>query len=356
MTAGTMANFRQRVALPPQSIDWVARVKSVPAGDRGGRRRDRRHAAADGSGPRRPARSWDVPPAGAVGTGRPSGRSRDLRGAIEAVAYGDASTAWILSQCSICSMATAYLPTETGELMVGNDPNAVLAWGALPSGRAVREGDGWRIERQVVLRQRLAPCDLDGRTLPPLRADGTPMLDRTTALAVVRMFLFPKSDVTVNESWDVIGLRGTGSDSYSVENLFVPDDRQFDVNVQADHPGPALPHRQPSPVRSGRRRRRARRFARRRSTAFRAVASDEKKGMKNSLAIQSRARLGGGALAFGASAISMPRCARCGRRSRPANRNRSSIRSTCAARPRWRFTNARRSSTSRSTRPAPRQS
>src|SRR5439155_10729126 len=39
----------------------------------------------------------------------------------------------------------------------------------------------------------------------------------------VRTILFPATSATMYDVWDVIGLNGTGTDSYSVENLFVPE-------------------------------------------------------------------------------------------------------------------------------------
>ena len=285
MTAGTMAKFRQRVALPPQSIDWVARVKSfLPVIEAAAAEIDATQrltppvlAALHEAGMFRllvPCElgGYQVDPATFVS-------------AIEAVAYGDASTAWILSQCSICSMAMAYLPTETGELMVGSDPNAVLAWGALPSGRAVREGDGWRISGKWFFASGSRHATWMGGRCPLFGADGKPQLQENGS-PVVRMFMFPKSDVNVHESWDMIGLRGTGSDSYSVENLFVPDDRQFDVNVQADHPGllyRIVNRHLFAPGVAGV----ALGVSRATLDAFRTAAKDEKKGLRNSLAIQS---------------------------------------------------------------------
>jgi alkylation response protein AidB-like acyl-CoA dehydrogenase len=56
-------------------------------------------------------------------------------------------------------------------------------------------------------------CDEEGK--PLFRADGRP-LERT--------MLFPRSSADVREDlWDVIGLIGTGSDTYSVTDLFVPE-------------------------------------------------------------------------------------------------------------------------------------
>ena len=39
--------------------------------------------------------------------------------------------------------------------------------------------------------------------------------------------LFPKSSATMIDVWNVMGLNGTGSDSYSVKDLFVPADFSF---------------------------------------------------------------------------------------------------------------------------------
>src|SRR5262249_13015400 len=52
----------------------------------------------------------------------------------------------------------------------------------------------------------------DGR--PRLRPDGGP---------VIRTLLFPKASAEFTDIWRVIGLRGTGSDAYTVADLFVPE-------------------------------------------------------------------------------------------------------------------------------------
>ena len=60
-------------------------------------------------------------------------------------------------------------------------------------------------------------CEPDGK--PRLGPDGKPLELRT--------MLFPKSNATMIDVWSVMGLRGTSSDSYSVKDLFVPDDYSF---------------------------------------------------------------------------------------------------------------------------------
>jgi alkylation response protein AidB-like acyl-CoA dehydrogenase len=56
--------------------------------------------------------------------------------------------------------------------------------------------------------------------------DGTPRRDAAGG-PVVRTMLFPRSSARIIDNWQVIGLRGTGSDSYAVEDLFVPEAHAF---------------------------------------------------------------------------------------------------------------------------------
>jgi len=45
--------------------------------------------------------------------------------------------------------------------------------------------------------------------------------------AVIRMMLFPYEAADVSDVWHVMGLNGTGSDTYSVKDLFVPEQMSF---------------------------------------------------------------------------------------------------------------------------------
>jgi alkylation response protein AidB-like acyl-CoA dehydrogenase len=55
-----------------------------------------------------------------------------------------------------------------------------------------------------------------------VEADGTPRR-KPDGSPEIRTILFPVTSATMYDVWDVIGLRGTGTDSYSVDNLFIPD-------------------------------------------------------------------------------------------------------------------------------------
>jgi alkylation response protein AidB-like acyl-CoA dehydrogenase len=65
--------------------------------------------------------------------------------AVEAIAIGDASTAWCMNQNSGCSMTAAYLAPHVAQEIFGGERD-VLAWGqARGRARAVKEPGGWRV-------------------------------------------------------------------------------------------------------------------------------------------------------------------------------------------------------------------
>jgi alkylation response protein AidB-like acyl-CoA dehydrogenase len=61
-----------------------------------------------------------------------------------------------------------------------------------------------------------------GAHVQVVEADGT-RRRKPNGAPEVRTILFPVESATMYDVWDVIGLNGTGTDSYSVDNLFVPE-------------------------------------------------------------------------------------------------------------------------------------
>src|SRR6185369_4764621 len=55
-----------------------------------------------------------------------------------------------------------------------------------------------------------------------VEADGT-LRKKPDGSPEIRTILFPATSATLYDVWDVIGLKGTGTDSYSVDNLFIPE-------------------------------------------------------------------------------------------------------------------------------------
>ncbi|MGE0225893.1 MAG: acyl-CoA dehydrogenase family protein [Acetobacteraceae bacterium] len=140
---------------------------------------------------------------------------------VEAIAQGDASTAWCMNQGSGCSMASAYLAPEIAREVWG-DKRAVLAWGQGPGARAVRADGGWRVTGTWNFVSGLRHATWFGAMAPCYEPDGTP-IRHSDGKAWERTMLLPRERATIQEDWRVMGLRGTGSDRFSVEDMFIDD-------------------------------------------------------------------------------------------------------------------------------------
>jgi indole-3-acetate monooxygenase len=140
---------------------------------------------------------------------------------IEEVAKHDASVAWCLGQACGCTMTSAYLdPAVAREIFGGK--RGIVAWGPPGPAEARAVPGGYRLtgtwsfasgsHHATWLGAHVAILDQNGA--PQLRPDGAP---------VMRTLLFPKASASFTDIWQVIGLCGTGSDSYTVADLFVPE-------------------------------------------------------------------------------------------------------------------------------------
>jgi alkylation response protein AidB-like acyl-CoA dehydrogenase len=138
----------------------------------------------------------------------------------EEIAKADASTAWCLGQCAVCAMTAAYLePDAANEIF--NTPPGILAWGAINHEVKVVPG-GYMANARWEFASGSRQASWLGSHVRVVEADGTPR-KRKDGAPEIRTILFPVASATMYDVWDVIGLKGTGTDSYSVENLFIPE-------------------------------------------------------------------------------------------------------------------------------------
>jgi indole-3-acetate monooxygenase len=139
---------------------------------------------------------------------------------IEEIAKADASTGWCLNQTAGCSMTAAYLDPAAAREIFGAS-HGILAWGPGPGEARITSG-GYRVTATFSFASGSHDASWLGAHVPIIAEDGTPLKHRDGS-PVVRTAVFPKSCATMTDIWHVLGLRGTGSDKYSVTDLFVPD-------------------------------------------------------------------------------------------------------------------------------------
>jgi len=159
---------------------------------------------------------------------------------IEEIAKADASTAWCMCQASGCSMSAAYLPPDVAAEVFGRDPRAVLAWGPGADARAVAVEGGYRVTGTWSFASGCRHATWLGGHCPISEPDGSPRRNGD-GKRVERTMLFPASSARIVDVWHVSGLKGTGSDAFTVADLFVP----HEYSISRDDPAE---RRQPGPL------------------------------------------------------------------------------------------------------------
>ena len=151
---------------------------------------------------------------------------------IEEIAAGDGSAGWCVMLAVQTGAESGFLPEEYAREIWGS--GGICAGVARPIGRAVRTTDpeeGFIVSGRWPFASGSSHADWFGAEStiynndddePSLDAAGNP---RT------RMLFVPRSAVTLHDTWDTTGLRGTASNDFSVEGVFVPAGRGHQVLV-----------------------------------------------------------------------------------------------------------------------------
>jgi indole-3-acetate monooxygenase len=143
---------------------------------------------------------------------------------IETLGYHDLTSGWcaMIGATSVASLGS-FLPQAGIERVFANGhiPTASLSF--YPAGRAVREGAGYRVTGRWRFNSGIGHAEwvVGGTLVEGSEAEngGRPAVIYTA---------FPKSEVTLYDNWrGVVGLRGTGSGDFSVENHYLPEELTF---------------------------------------------------------------------------------------------------------------------------------
>lgn len=146
----------------------------------------------------------------------------------EEVACHDAAAAWNLIVGVVHNFLLAYLPEQTVEEMLVATPDIVIAGAGNPAdASATPVDDGYLVSGKWPLASGCHHANWffggsfvfdDGR--PRMGPAGSPELS---------IFLFPRDQVQILDTWDSIGLRGTGSNHIEATGIFVPEERRLSI-------------------------------------------------------------------------------------------------------------------------------
>jgi alkylation response protein AidB-like acyl-CoA dehydrogenase len=154
---------------------------------------------------------------------------------VEEVSRADGAAGWCVAIGAEYGVFGGYLPAEAAREIYGSDRSVRTAGALRPFGDAIVVPGGYRVTGRWPLGSGcqhsgwiVGGCRVLEDNKPRLRHDGTP---------VARLLFFSASDCEIIDTWNSIGLRGTGSHDYAVSDVFVPEARSLSFREPPLEPG-----------------------------------------------------------------------------------------------------------------------
>jgi resorcinol 4-hydroxylase (FADH2) len=144
---------------------------------------------------------------------------------------GDGSVAWVWSIMTIHDLFVALFPEELQEEYWAG-PHTLSASAFAPGGAATPHQGGWRLSGKWSFCSGIDNAEwmfLGAIFGPP--SGGSPMPD-------IRYVMVPQREGRIIDDWDVMGLRGTGSKSFALDDVFVPPHRVLSHAAMTDGTAP----------------------------------------------------------------------------------------------------------------------
>ena len=146
---------------------------------------------------------------------------------VEEIARGDGSAGWcVMLAAQSCGFA-GFLPREEARTIWVD--GGIVAGTARPIGRAVAVEGGYDVSGRWPFASGSSHADWFAGECKIY--DGEELRRDPEGNERTKMLFVPASEVTVYNTWDTLGLRGTASNDFSIEHAFVPESRGFQVIV-----------------------------------------------------------------------------------------------------------------------------
>ena len=147
------------------------------------------------------------------------------------------SSSWIAGVIGVHNWHLAIMPPKAQQDVWGEDDSIQLSTSLAPTGTVERVTGGFRLSGRWAFSSGCDFCQwvvLGGIAPPAEGASGGP--------PDARVFLVPRRDYRIDDTWHVIGLCGTGSKDIVVEDAFVPEYRTHSYldAFHLKHPGCAV--------------------------------------------------------------------------------------------------------------------
>ena len=142
--------------------------------------------------------------------------------AIEEISRHDGSVGWNIFVANSSALIAPFLPPESMHAIFA-DPRAVVAWGPPNESKAIAVPGGYRVSGQWSFASGCRQATWMGAHCHVVEPDGSLRLN-AAGRPTTRTLLCPVSQVTLlDDTWNVIGMRGTMSGAYRFDDVFVPE-------------------------------------------------------------------------------------------------------------------------------------
>jgi alkylation response protein AidB-like acyl-CoA dehydrogenase len=138
-----------------------------------------------------------------------------------AVGEADGGTAWVVTLLNVCAWMTGLYPQQAQDDVWGADPDALVS-GVLSPTAETRKVDGGH----VVTGRWFWNSGSWHATWAVL---GIPITDSSGETVDQGLALIPRSELDLEETWFVAGMKSTGSNCLIAKDVFVPDHRIVSV-------------------------------------------------------------------------------------------------------------------------------
>ncbi|MDT0201601.1 3-hydroxy-9,10-secoandrosta-1,3,5(10)-triene-9,17-dione monooxygenase oxygenase subunit [Nocardioides sp. AE5] len=139
----------------------------------------------------------------------------DFYTAVREIASADGSTGWISSVLGVHPWQVALFPDEAQQAVWGEDTATRLSSSYAPTGKAVLTEGGYKLSGKWSFSS--------GSAHASWVLLGGLVFTEEGQVVDFKTFLLPRDKYEIVDVWNVVGLRGTGSNDIVVEEVFVPD-------------------------------------------------------------------------------------------------------------------------------------
>ena len=134
-----------------------------------------------------------------------------------AVAEADGGTAWVVTLVNVCNWLVGLFPQQAQDDVFGSDPGTLVSGVLAPTSTAVKVDGGWRVTGKWFYNS--------GSWHATWAGLGIPVTDAGGEVVSQGVALIPRTDLSLEETWFVAGMKSSGSNCLIADDVFVPGHR-----------------------------------------------------------------------------------------------------------------------------------